>query len=67
MKIFSPEQIREWDQYTMEQPISPEKLMERAASQCTKWILNTFPIRKNSSFSVGRGIMAGMGRSLEKS
>ncbi len=39
MKIFSTEQIRNADAYTIEnEPISSVDLMERAANQLYKWI-----------------------------
>ncbi len=41
MKIFSAQQIREWDAYTIShQPITSLDLMEHAAQQCTNWLLN---------------------------
>lgn len=40
MKLLSAAQIRQWDQYTIEnEPVSSIKLMERAARACTKWLL----------------------------
>lgn len=40
MKLLSAEQIRQWDQYTIDkEPISSIQLMERAAKACTKWLL----------------------------
>lgn len=39
MKIFSAEQIRNWDAYTiMHEPIASVDLMERAAKACVAWI-----------------------------
>lgn len=39
MKILTAEQIRAWDQFTMEhEPISSIDLMERAASKCFDWL-----------------------------
>jgi ADP-dependent NAD(P)H-hydrate dehydratase / NAD(P)H-hydrate epimerase len=39
MKILSAEEIRTWDQYTIEnEPISSLDLMERAALRCVEWI-----------------------------
>ncbi len=44
MKICSADQIREIDQYTIEQePISSLRLMERAASAFTQWVVAAFP------------------------
>ncbi|MBI3136842.1 MAG: NAD(P)H-hydrate dehydratase [Bacteroidetes bacterium] len=40
--LFSPENIRLWDQHTMQhEPITSADLMERAATQCTKHLLAT--------------------------
>src|SRR5689334_4090002 len=40
MKLFSAEQIRRWDTYTVaHEPISSIDLMERAAAACGQWIL----------------------------
>ncbi|MBS1655783.1 MAG: NAD(P)H-hydrate dehydratase [Bacteroidetes bacterium] len=39
MKILNAEQIRAWDQYTIElEPISSINLMERAATRCLEWL-----------------------------
>ncbi len=39
MEIFSAEQIRAWDAYTIShEPISSIDLMERAASSCLSWL-----------------------------
>ena len=39
MKILTAEQIRAWDQYTIEhEPIFSIDLMERAASKCLEWL-----------------------------
>jgi len=43
MKIFTAEQIHEWDKYTIaNEPISSLDLMERAASKCTHWIRKNY-------------------------
>src|ERR1700749_3873142 len=40
MKILNAQQIREWDQYTIQhEPISSVNLMERAAAKCADWLL----------------------------
>lgn len=40
MKIFSAEQIKKWDAYTIaHEPITSIGLMERAASACCKWLI----------------------------
>lgn len=43
MKIFSAEQIRRWDQFTIEnEPVSSVALMERAATAAARWIQEQF-------------------------
>ncbi len=43
MKLLNTSQIREWDQYTIQQErISSINLMERAASACADWIREHF-------------------------
>lgn len=40
MKIFSAEQFKKWDAYTIaHEPIESIKLMERAATACCKWLI----------------------------
>ncbi len=40
MKLFSAEQIRQWDAFTIKnEPVPSLELMERAANVCTRWIL----------------------------
>ncbi len=40
MKIFSAEQIKKWDAYTIaHEPIASINLMERAATACCKWLI----------------------------
>src|SRR5262245_43931353 len=39
MKVLNAEQIRSWDQYTIEhEPITSVDLMERAATRCFEWL-----------------------------
>lgn len=48
MKILSAQQLREADQYTINnEPVSSEALMERAANACFRWIITRFPLKKN--------------------
>jgi NAD(P)H-hydrate epimerase len=43
MKLFTAEQIRAWDKYTIEnEPIHSIELMERAASACTRYLVDHF-------------------------
>lgn len=44
MYILSAEQVRQWDQYTMDhEPVSSLQLMERAASRAAGWIMTRYP------------------------
>lgn len=44
MKIFTAEQIRQLDKYTIEnEPIASVDLMERAAATFSDWFINVFP------------------------
>ena len=39
MKLFSAEEIRLWDQYTIQhEPVHSIDLMERAAGRCVEWL-----------------------------
>ena len=39
MKILKADQIRSWDQYTIEhEPVVSIDLMERAATKCFEWL-----------------------------
>ncbi|MGB4771161.1 MAG: NAD(P)H-hydrate dehydratase [Chitinophagaceae bacterium] len=67
MKIFTAEQIRAWDQYTIQhEPISSIDLMERAAKACTDYILQKFP--KGTSFHIicGPGNNGGDGLAMAR-
>ncbi len=66
MNIFSAEQIRQWDQYTIQQePISSIELMELAAQQCTDWILENLP---NMTYKIfcGKGNNGGDGLAIAR-
>jgi NAD(P)H-hydrate epimerase len=55
LKILSVENIRAADAYTIEhEPVSSEKLMERAANLCFVWIADMFPDKK-TQFTVVAG------------
>lgn len=67
MKILSAEEIRLWDQYTIQhEPIRSIDLMERAAERCTDWLLNKY--KDSSSFAVfcGKGNNGGDGLAIAR-
>lgn len=50
MQILSSEQIRAWDEFTIQhEPIASVDLMERAAATCFKWIVQHY---EGKSFSI---------------
>lgn len=67
MKIFSAEQIRAWDRYTiLHEPISSIDLMERAASACTDYLLNHFPQSTTYQIVCGPGNNGGDGLAIAR-
>jgi hydroxyethylthiazole kinase-like uncharacterized protein yjeF len=55
MKLFTAQQIRDADAYTIKhEPISSIDLMERASQKCVDWLVNKY--NKNFSFSVFCGV-----------
>lgn len=66
MMILSAEQIRNWDQYTIEhEPLASIDLMERAASRVTEWILDHYPGKRYSIFC-GKGNNGGDGLAVAR-
>jgi hydroxyethylthiazole kinase-like uncharacterized protein yjeF len=67
MKIFSAQQISAWDAYTiLEEPITSIALMERAAQQCTDWLLQQFPSQQHFSVFCGKGNNGGDGLAIAR-
>lgn len=67
MKIFTTENIREADQFTIEnEPISSVNLMERAASSCVDWI--SVNCKQHTKFAIfcGNGNNGGDGFAIAK-
>ncbi|MBK8952875.1 MAG: NAD(P)H-hydrate dehydratase [Chitinophagaceae bacterium] len=62
MKVLSAEEIRQWDQFTIEnEPISSLDLMERAATKCTEWITENYRGIETVSVFCGKGNNGGDG------
>lgn len=68
MKVFSTEQIRAWDAYTIQhEPIPSIDLMERAAEACCKWVTESFlPVGKDFFVFCGKGNNGGDGLALAR-
>ena len=67
MKILSAEEIRLWDQYTMEkEPVSSIALMERAAQRCTDWLVENFPNAVSFAVFCGKGNNGGDGLAIAR-
>lgn len=67
MKIFSAQQIRKWDEYSIQhEPIASIDLMERAASACTQWILSHLDSDKQFYIFCGKGNNGGDGLAIAR-
>ncbi len=67
MKIFSVQQIKKWDQYTIQhEPISSIDLMERAAMACSHWISNQFTENNHFVIFCGNGNNGGDGLAIAR-
>lgn len=67
MKILSAAEIREWDQYTIQQePVASIDLMERAATACTHWIVENFPEAPSFGIYCGKGNNGGDGLAIAR-
>lgn len=67
MKILSADEIRQWDQYTIEhEPVSSIDLMERAASACAQWIDEHLPDAAHFSIFCGKGNNGGDGLAIAR-
>ena len=67
MKIFSAQQIKKWDEFTIEnEPISSIQLMESAANSCVDWLVKRF--RNDQSFCIfcGSGNNGGDGFTIAR-
>ncbi len=67
MKILSAEEIRQWDQYTIEnEPILSIQLMERAATKCAEWLLQQYPDAGSFAIFCGKGNNGGDGLAIAR-
>lgn len=67
MKLFSAEEIRAWDQYTIQQePISSIDLMERAAGKCVDWLERNNYTDKPFHIFCGKGNNGGDGLAIAR-
>ena len=67
MKIFNAQQIREWDQYTIQyEPISSIELMERAARQCVQWLEEKDLLNHSFKIFCGKGNNGGDGLAMAR-
>ena len=67
MKIFTTEQVKMLDGYTIEhEPISSVDLMERAASELTSWIVKHFSERSTVAVCCGTGSNGGDGMAVAR-
>lgn len=67
MKIFTADQIRAWDAYTIaNEPIASIDLMERAATACRNWILQHQYSKKKLHIFCGKGNNGGDGLAIAR-
>ncbi len=67
MKILSAEEIRAWDQYTIQnEPIASIDLMERAASKCVEWLAQFYPDAASFAIFCGKGNNGGDGLAISR-
>lgn len=67
MKILSVEQVREWDQYTIQhEPVSSLDLMERAAAAATAWIIEHSVVGTSYHIFCGKGNNGGDGLAIAR-
>jgi NAD(P)H-hydrate epimerase len=67
MKIFSAEQIRNWDAYTIaNEPIASIDLMERAAAKCTEWLIHNNYSNRSIHIFCGKGNNGGDGLAIAR-
>lgn len=66
-KIFSSEQFRAWDAYTiMHEPIASHALMERAATKCFRWLVSNYDLGARYLIVCGHGNNGGDGLAIAR-
>jgi len=67
MKILKADQIRSWDQYTIEhEPIASIDLMERAATKCFEWLDDNGWLVQSFAVFCGKGNNGGDGLAIAR-
>ncbi len=67
MKIFSADQIRLWDRFTIaHEPVSSLDLMERAAAACAEWIDRNIAVHNELVIFCGPGNNGGDGLAIAR-
>lgn len=67
MQIFATEQIKAWDEYTIQQePIASVDLMERAATACYEWLLQHGYKGRHFAVFCGKGNNGGDGLAIAR-
>jgi NAD(P)H-hydrate epimerase len=67
MKMFTAEQIRAWDAFTIaNEPVASIDLMERAATACSNWILQHQFSKKKLHIFCGKGNNGGDGLAIAR-
>jgi ADP-dependent NAD(P)H-hydrate dehydratase / NAD(P)H-hydrate epimerase len=67
MKILSAEEIRLWDQYTIQhEPVASIDLMERAAGKCVEWLAEKGYVENSFSIFCGKGNNGGDGLAIAR-
>jgi ADP-dependent NAD(P)H-hydrate dehydratase / NAD(P)H-hydrate epimerase len=67
MKILSAEEIRLWDQYTIQyEPVASIALMERAAGKCVDWLAEKGYVENSFSIFCGKGNNGGDGLAIAR-
>ncbi len=67
MKLFSADQVREWDQYTIaHEPIASIDLMERAAGKCVDWLERNNFTHQTFHIFCGKGNNGGDGLAIAR-